>query len=184
MAHLALFLLAALASTANAFSLSSHKTHSRTTTTTTTTSSLFMATWSDSKAVKDYQDFLSSGKQEIELTKDGPSVIVTDGYDLELANALAAMGNGDDLIVTPNQELPETMGGSTEYPVYVTLRPYQIDMFLENLPESYKMRPEDFVFFSGGLKYGNIEDVLKNRGMYTCTAVCVAGRTSFSPICC
>ena len=122
------------------------------------------ATWSDSKAVKDYQDFLSSGKQEIELTIDVPSVIVTDGPDNELAQALFAMGGGSDVMCTPDTELPMEMGGSAEYPVYITLPPWQIDYFLANLGESYKQRPEDFVFFSGGLKYGNIEDVLKNRG--------------------
>ena len=129
---------------------------------------LFMATWSDSKAVRDYQDFLNSGKQEIDVARDGPSVIIkpgtTQGGSSELADALVAMGMGDDLVLTPEQELPDAMGGSSEYPVYVTLPPSQIEDFLINLKDSYRARPEDFVFFSGGLQYGNIEGVLQDRG--------------------
>jgi hypothetical protein len=129
-------------------------------------SRLHMATWSDSKAVKDYQDFLASGKQTIELAKDGPCVIIkpTSGA-CELADALAFMGQGKDLVLTPDQDLPELLDGNlTAYPIYVTLPPYQIVEFLDNIKESYSARPEDFVFFAGGLQYGNIEDVLKQRG--------------------
>ena len=131
-------------------------------------SMLKMATWSDSKAVKDYQEFLSSGHQEIQLRPDGPSVIVRpyDGYgDLSLAQALFSCGMGDDYVITPDQDLPDTMtDGSQEFPIYITLPPWQIQEFLMNLPPSYQAKAEDFVFFSGGLKYGNIEDVLKERG--------------------
>ena len=129
-----------------------------------TTTTRLLATWSDSKAVRDYQDFLNSGKQEIELPSDTPSVIVMDDPNNELARALYTMGGEQDLVVTPDQELPAEMGGQAEYPVYITLPPWKIDGFLGNLKESYKARPEDFVFFAGGLKYGNIEDILKNRG--------------------
>jgi hypothetical protein len=130
------------------------------------TSSCLFATWSDIKAVRDYQDFLSSGQQKIELSKDRPSVIVmpSDGIS-ELGEALKNIGMGDDLVVTPGSELPASLGdGSTEYPIYITLPPWQLTDFLKSLPESYKERAEDFVFFSGGLSYGNVEDVLKERG--------------------
>ena len=125
-----------------------------------------MATWSDTKAVQDYQNFLSSGKQKIELERDIPSVILrpaTEG-STELAEALMEMGLPGDVMLIPDQDLPETVGDSSEYPIYVTLPPWQILDFLTNLPESYKPHMEDFVFFSGGLNYGNIEDVLKDRG--------------------
>jgi hypothetical protein len=51
-------------------------------------------------------------------------IVYDDGsQEYELAKALQAMGNGEDLLLTPDQELPETMGGFTEYPVYITLPP-------------------------------------------------------------
>lgn len=128
-------------------------------------SALKMATWSDSKAVKDYQDFLQSGKQEVELAKDMPSVIIKPvGRMNELSAGLAEIGMGDDLILTPDEILPETMDGSAAYPIYITLPATQLAEFLDNLSQSYKDRIDDFVFFSGGLEYGNIEDVLKDRG--------------------
>lgn len=68
----------------------------------------FMATWSDSKAVMDYQNFLSSGKQEIELASDCASIIVrspssTDGDEYsQIAQILYDMGNGDDCSTLSN----------------------------------------------------------------------------------
>lgn len=125
------------------------------------------ATWSDSKAVQDYQNFLQSGKQEIDLKKDVASVIIKplDG-STALAEALVEMGKSDDIVLTPGQDLPPSLGDATEYPIYITLPPWQIESFLQNLPDNYRERNEDFVFFSGGLNYGNIEDVLKDRGKY------------------
>jgi hypothetical protein len=76
------------------------------------------------------------------------------------------MGMGDDIVLTPDQDLPESIGGASEYPIYVTLPPTQLEDFLENLSDSYKARVDDFVFFSGGLQYGNIEDLLKQRGKF------------------
>ena len=128
---------------------------------------LSMATWSDSRAVRDYQDFLSSGKQEIELAKDNGAVIVQPAEGPNpLAHCLKEMGadHCSDVVVTPAQDLPATVGGQAEYPIYVTLPPTQLNDFLQNLRESYKERMDDFVFISGGMDYGNIEDVLKERG--------------------
>ena len=130
-----------------------------------TQTALHMATWSDSRAVKDYQEFLSSGKQEIERLPDGPSLIIQqkDG-DASMAEALKTMGMGDDMIVTPDDALPESVGGQSEFPIYVTLPPYELEDFIRNLSDAYKAKAEDFVFLSGGPKYGNIEDVLKKFG--------------------
>jgi hypothetical protein len=116
-------------------------------------------------AVQDYQNFLSSGKQEVELTVDCPSVILRPlGGSTPLADALVEMGMGGDLLLTPDQDLPESLGGRSEFPIYITLPPTQLVDFLTSLPESYKARPDDFVFFAGGVEYGNIEDILKDRG--------------------
>jgi hypothetical protein len=139
---------------------------------------LKMAVWSDSKAVRDYQEFLASGKQEIELTADVPSVIIKSlAGSSELANGLLEMGMGDDIVLTPDQELPETVGGSSEYPIYVTVPPTQLAEFLDNLSASYRARESDMVFFSGGLHYGNIEDLLKQRGT-------LSGRSSLLHVWC
>lgn len=134
--------------------------------------SLNMATWSDSKAVKEYQDFLSSGAQEIILKEDCPSVIIVSPAeaDLEfnelnpLAQALMHMGNGDDMILSPYQPLPEFLGESSEYPIYLTLPPQEMEPFLDSLDKAYEDRQSDFCFFAGGFQYGNIEEILQTRG--------------------
>jgi hypothetical protein len=148
-----------------------------------------MAAWSDPRAVKDYQDFLSSGAQEIELKEDGPSVVLISPNEAGLefnqlnpvAQALIHMGGGADTILTPYQELPAFMGegdqATSEYPIYITLPPTEILPFIQNLDEAYSDRTEDFVFFSGGLYFGNIEEVLKEYGFCRddMTQVMIAG---------
>src|SRR6476620_11438779 len=82
-----------------------------------TQSTQLQAVWSDMKAVQDYQNFLASGKQEVELTNDMPSVIIASsnaGASSELAECLQVMGMGDDCLMTPQQELPNAIGGSQE----------------------------------------------------------------------
>lgn len=146
-------------------------------------SQIRMATWSDSRAVREYQDFLASGKQVIEKTSDGASVIVrpVDG-PCELADALIKMGMGDDIVVTPGQELSDSVGGAETYPIYITIPPTQLKEFLTSIPDSFKARREDFVFFSGGLTYGNIEGILKDYGYCrdAMTQVLISG-VKFSP---
>lgn len=149
------------------------------------TSSLH-STWSNGQAVQGYQDFLSSGKQEIELTLDTGSVFVYgnptyDPYN-NIINALLSMGRTgqhEDLVLPSSifspqqqggesiQELPETLNGQYEYPIYICIPPTQLGYFLDNLSPSYMNRIDDFVFFSGGFEFGNVEDVLKERGTYT-----------------
>ncbi|KAL3926788.1 MAG: hypothetical protein SGARI_005496, partial [Bacillariaceae sp.] len=65
--------VAALLPPASAFTPASHNNAAASSSSITC---LHMATWSDSKAVKDYQDFLDSGEQEIILKEDGPSVVL------------------------------------------------------------------------------------------------------------
>ncbi|KAG7344348.1 hypothetical protein IV203_022356 [Nitzschia inconspicua] len=143
---------------------------------TASSSALDMATWSDSRAVKDYQEFLNSGAREMELKEDGPSIVLISpseaGLEFQqlnpIAQALLHMGRGDDIILTPYQELPATLGegesATSEYPIYITLPPTEILPFIQNLDEAYSERTDDFVFFSGGLQFGNIEEVLKEYG--------------------
>jgi hypothetical protein len=135
------------------------------------TKSLKMATWSDSRAVQEYQAFLASGRQDIEKRPDLPSVIIRlnnndsgmDSYN-DMANAIFKMGLGDDVVLVPGQDPPTSIGGFTEYPIYITLPPQELLNFLKNLSPSLEARREDFVFLSGGLQYGNIENVLKDTG--------------------
>ena len=141
-----------------------------------------LATWSDSRAVKDYQDFLSSGRQEVERASDQASVIIHDGTNTALAQCLDQTGMGDDVILTPDQALPAEINGSTEYPIYITIPPYSLTDFLMNLGDSYRERDADFCFFSGGLSYGNIEDVLKERGYCRDTMTqCLIGGLQLTP---
>jgi len=66
--------------------------------------------------------------------------------------------------MTPQQALPEELGGRKEFPIFIALPPYEIEAFLKNLPQTFQDKYDDFVFFAGGLDYGNIEDVLKENG--------------------
>jgi hypothetical protein len=139
-----------------------------------------MATWSDSRAVREYQDFLASGQQEISMTPDRPSVIVRPAEgSSELAEGLFAMGFGNDVVITPDQELPYS---EEPYPIYITIPPTQLKQFLTTLRDSFRERRDDFVFFSGGLTFGNIEKVLKDYGYCrdTMTQVLITGM-KFSP---
>ena len=158
--------------------------------TTSSSSSSLYSTWSNGQAVQGYQDFLSSGKQEIELTVDTGSVFIYgnptyDPYN-NIINAFLSMGRigqhedvvlsssvassqqqqqqGDNDIGSAIPELPETLNGQTEYPIYICIPPTQLGYFLDNLSPSFMNRIDDFVFFSGGFEFGNIEDVLKERG--------------------
>ena len=131
----------------------------------------------DSRAVQDYQAFLASGKQEIELKEDGPSVVVrttaqpsTRGLasDLDLLPEVwNVLGGGQDVEVFPDAtSLPTELGGRTEYPIYIALPPQLLESFLSNLNPCFVERIDDFVFFSGKLPFGNTEDVLKEKGAF------------------
>jgi hypothetical protein len=126
---------------------------------------LRMATWSDSRAVKEYQDFLASGRQDIEKRPDLPSVIVKPSVgDTEMADAIFKMGMGDDVVLLPGQDPPSQIDGFDAYPIYITIPPQQLKEFLMSLPASLEERRDDFIFISGGPKYGNIEKTLKDTG--------------------
>mmetsp|Transcript_29391 Transcript_29391/g.61078 ORF Transcript_29391/g.61078 Transcript_29391/m.61078 type:complete len:411 (-) Transcript_29391:61-1293(-) len=131
-------------------------------------SALGMATWSNGQAIREYQDFLASGKNELDMKDDGPSVIVQSADPSKvtpLTDAVISLGNGDDLIVTPGGTLPQSLNGKTSYPIFITLPPYELKEFLQNLSEEWKTRAEDFVFFSGGKVCGVVEPTLREFGL-------------------
>lgn len=106
-----------------------------------------------------------SGKSEMDVQDDGPSVIVCSSTSTLLADALVALGKGDDVVISPGQALPAAMGDKTSYPIYITVPPYELKPFIQNLDDEWKARSEDFVFFSGGKVCGVVEPTLREFGM-------------------
>mmetsp|Transcript_43220 Transcript_43220/g.91910 ORF Transcript_43220/g.91910 Transcript_43220/m.91910 type:complete len:410 (-) Transcript_43220:197-1426(-) len=130
--------------------------------------SLGMATWSNGQAIQEYKDFLATGKSELDKEDDGPSAIVHSSdpsHVIPLTDAINALGNGDDVMLTPNETLPRSLGGRTSYPIYITLPPYELKEFIANLSDEWKARAEDFVFFSGTKVCGVVEPLLREFGM-------------------
>lgn len=121
------------------------------------------------QAIKEYQDFLSTGKSELEKGEDGPSVIVQSSNPnnvFALTDAIIGLGGGNDLVLNPSDSLPATLGDRSSYPIYIALPPYELKEFLKNLnDDEWKSRAEDFVFFSGGKLCGVVEPVLREFGM-------------------
>lgn len=132
----------------------------------TTTVSPLRATWSNGQAIREYQDFLSSGKQEIDMEKDGPSLIVTpsdpESPVQRMVQSLIKLGEDNDIVVTPGSPLPTTLPST--YPIYVVLPPYEVKSFIQTLPDDWKERREDLVFLSGGPIFGCIEPILREFG--------------------
>jgi len=149
------------------------------------TSTSLEATWSNGQAVKEYQDFLASGKQEIAKEADGPSVIVKSANQQNLiAHAIASLNNQDnDLVLTPASPLPATLGNREFYPIYVAIPPNELNDFIKNLPDDWKQRRDDFVFLSGGNLCGVIEPILKKYGLArdTMTQLLCGGFTTPDP---
>ena len=130
--------------------------------------SALRATWSNGQAIKEYQEFLATGKSELDMADDGPSVIVqtpNQSSITPLTDAIIALGKGDDILLTPNEPLPPGLGGRESYPIYITLPPYDLRQFIEQLNDEWKARAEDFVFFSGTKVCGVVEPVLREFGM-------------------
>lgn len=131
-------------------------------------STLRMATWSNGQAIREYQDFLASGRQEVMKESDGPSLIVKSSRDNPpydaLAYAIRTLGRGDDVIISSTDELPRSVGGRDIFPIILVIPPYELNDFIKSLPESWKLRSDDFVFLSGGNLCGVIEPILKSFG--------------------
>lgn len=125
------------------------------------------ATWSNGQAIKEYQDFLATGKSEIEILPDVNSVIVSSTDDYPLVSAFIKLGQGNskkDIIIRPNEDLPTEVNGESSFPIYIAVPPHHLCMILDNLPESWQTKFDDFVFFSGGMA-GVVETMLRERGM-------------------
>lgn len=171
----------------SSFSISqSQPLHGRSISTYSSKTSL-LATWSNGQAVKEYQDFLASGKQEINKEKDCPSVIVKSSNPNSSSNpmvdALIALGNGEDVVLTPTSPMPHMVGNKESFPIYVAVPPYELNDFIKNLPDDWKTRRDDFVFLSGGNICGVIEPILKTYGYArdTMTQMLVGGFTTPGP---
>ena len=111
---------------------------------------------------------MSSGKSEMDVRDDGPSVIVKSSNpstSTVLADAIFALGKGNDIIISPGQSLPASIGEQTSYPIYITVPPYELKTFIQNLDQDWLARAEDFVFFSGGKRCGVVEPILREFGM-------------------
>eukprot|EP00592_Proboscia_alata_P002630 CAMPEP_0194365714 /NCGR_PEP_ID=MMETSP0174-20130528/13758_1 /TAXON_ID=216777 /ORGANISM="Proboscia alata, Strain PI-D3" /LENGTH=406 /DNA_ID=CAMNT_0039140541 /DNA_START=90 /DNA_END=1310 /DNA_ORIENTATION=- len=142
-------------------------------------------TWSNGQAIKEYHDYLESGKG-MELMEDGASVILTDGTNPVLVNALTniAMNSKDDVIVTISnvdtmdskgtmamEAPPESMLIMNEdtksesmrdsYPIYMAVAPHNLKHVLRTLPQEWIDRSSDFVFISGPKEIGCIEPILR-----------------------
>lgn len=120
-------------------------------------------------AVREYQDFLASGQQEIRKEADGPSVIVKSKKNPTsnnpLADALFSLNpQQNDIILHPQDDLPLELGNRQSYPIYIAIPPQELEEFITQLPDSWKMKREDFIFLSGGPLAGVIEPILKDYG--------------------
>ena len=156
-----ILLILSLLSTAEAFLAPSSKGLSKITS--------LEATWSNGQAIREYQDFLASGKQEIEKKEDTASVIVKSVQHASLTNTvgdvIASLNpKKSDLLLFPTEPLPVTLDGKESYPIYVAIPPTELELFIKTLPDDWKAKREDFVFLSGGPQCGCIEPILKDYG--------------------
>ena len=145
------------------------------------------ATWSNGQAIREYQDFLASGKQEVDRTDDCPSLIVRSLDPRTPANfmvdAFFALGSGDDVVITTDSPMPQMVGNKESFPIYICLPPMELNSFIQNLPDDWKSKREDFIFLSGGDICGVIEPILKPYGYArdSMTQVLVGGFTTPGP---
>ena len=124
------------------------------------------ATWSNGQAIKEYQDFLSSGRSTLDTTEDGPSVIITpDPFNpTPLASALFKMGDGEDILLSPTDPIPTTLGNRESFPIYICVPNTLLDDVIGvNLFSLWEDKRDDLVYVT--TTKGNIEPVLKNFGL-------------------
>ena len=107
-----------------------------------------------------------AGNQELQKEEDGPSIIVQSSkFVTPLTDAINSLGTGDDVILPPNAPLPPELGGRKSYPIYITIPPFELKEFIQNLNDEWKARAGDFIFFSGGKICGVVEPTLREFGM-------------------
>lgn len=135
-----------------------------------TSTTKLQVSWSNGQAIKEYQDFLASGKSTLDTTSDGASIIITSKASHPLVEALLKMGMGDDIVIGPNDPIPSTLssgGGEpdrTEFPIYVCLDPSELNEAVNaHLFHNWDEKRDDLVFLSTAK--GNIEPTLKVFGL-------------------
>uniref|UniRef100_A0A7R9U6V6 Uncharacterized protein n=1 Tax=Pinguiococcus pyrenoidosus TaxID=172671 RepID=A0A7R9U6V6_9STRA len=113
------------------------------------------AVWSNPQAVEDYQNYLDGVEEQV--SKDQPSVFVA-GSDRRLAEGLASFGFGKDVVISSIKELPASVDGLTDFPIYACVAPMDLEQLILDCPEA--KRP-DLVF----LQTGMMEPLLKRYGL-------------------
>merc|ERR1712176_891304 len=101
------------------------------------------------QAVQEYQDFLSGKNQGGGEEGDIPSVIMADDVNSPFVSALKSLSSteNEDVLITPNDEIPSELYGKESFPIYIVLSPDRLDVLLrENLPTKWKSKLDDFVF--------------------------------------
>lgn len=122
------------------------------TATSTSTTIPLSATWSNGQAIREYNDFLATGRSTPEEMEDGPSVIITNDPQSPLVRALFRLGDGDDVILAPGDALPSHVGNDdshTSYPIYLCIEPRQLQAAMtEHLFSTWEERQNDLVYVS------------------------------------
>lgn len=123
------------------------------------------ATWSNGQSIQEYQDFLAGKNQGPSEEGDIPSVIMTNDAtnNNKYVNALITMSQGEDVIISPNDEIPSTLAGRESFPIYIVLNPYELDAALRENLYRWNDKIDDFVFITW--ENTCIEQVLKPFGL-------------------
>jgi len=119
------------------------------------------ATWSNGQSIQEYQDFLAGKNQGPSEDVDIPSVIMTNDAtnNNRYVSAIISLGGGEDAIISPNDDIPETFQGRESFPIYVILNPYELDAALRENIGKWMSKIDDFVFITW--ESNSIEGVLK-----------------------
>lgn len=119
------------------------------------------ATWSNGQSIQEYQDYLAGVNQGPGEDTDIPSVIITNDAtnNNKYVNAIINLGGGEDTIISPNDEIPETFKGRESFPIYILLSPIELDTALRQHFDRYMAKIDDFVFITWN--HECIEQVLK-----------------------
>jgi len=124
------------------------------------------AVWSNGQAIREYQDFLSSGKSALDKMEDVPSIIITadPSNPTPLANALQKMGDRKDLLLSPTDTIPETLENRESFPIYLCLSRNELEESIStNLFSLWESKYNDLVYCS--TSKGNIEPLLSQFGL-------------------
>ena len=129
-------------------------------------SSKLHATWSNGQAIREYQDFLASGKSALDTTEDGASIIITSdpSNPSPLANAIMKMGDGNDILISPTDPIPATLGDRESFPIYLCLPPPELGAAISaNLFSLWDEKRDDLVYITPSKC--NLEPTLKQFGL-------------------